>query len=70
MKSRLEEIEDIHKKKFKKTTNKWRVKNILLKNEWDYKKIKEKNRWKQEIMNIETNKIPVEQRNENKSWLF
>jgi len=32
-KSRLEKVENNHKKKFRKTTNIWRLKNILLKNE-------------------------------------
>ena len=31
----------INKKKFKKTTNTWRLKNILLKNEWANQEVKE-----------------------------
>ena len=30
----------INKKKFKKTTNTWRLKNILLKNEWANQEVK------------------------------
>ena len=34
-------LEISHKKKFGKTTNTWRLKNILLKNEWVNQEIKE-----------------------------
>ena len=34
-------LEINHKKKFGKTTNTWRLKNILLKNEWENQEIKE-----------------------------
>ena len=43
-------LEVNHKKKFAKTTNTWRLKNVLLKNEWVYQEIKEKvlkSTWKQ-----------------------
>ena len=35
-------LEIDHKKKFRKLTNTWRLKNILLKNEWGTKKLKTK----------------------------
>ena len=35
-------LEINHKKKFGKTTNTWRLKNILLKHEWVNQEIKEK----------------------------
>jgi len=43
------QLEVIHKKKFGKTTDTWRLNNILLKNEWINQEIKEKlkNTWKQ-----------------------
>ena len=34
-------LEIIHKKKFEKTMNTWRLKNILLRNEWVNQEIKE-----------------------------
>ena len=35
-------LEINHKKKLGKTTNTWRLNNILLRNEWVYQEIKEK----------------------------
>ena len=34
-------LEINHNKKFGKTVNTWRLKNILLKNEWDNQEVKE-----------------------------
>ena len=52
-------LEVNHKKKFVKTTNTRRLKNILLKNEWVNQKIKEefKYTWKQMKRKTQQSKI-------------